>query len=101
MRRISTIPVGSWVSQLVPRLFSTQQVRLPMDNAERLISKAYEWIDQTAHELSWDEGSTKSRKGEAGYCVFGKHCDVCPTEAFGVSSRVFVSTKACRVSYLL
>lgn len=39
-----------------------------MDNAERLISKAYEWIDQASHELCWDEGYTKSRKGNIGHC---------------------------------
>lgn len=39
-------------------------MRLPMDNAERLVAKAYEWIDQASHELSWDESYTKSRKGE-------------------------------------
>lgn len=43
-----------------------RQVRLPMVNAERLVSKAYEWIDQASHELSWDEGYTKTRKGKRG-----------------------------------
>ena len=37
-----------------------------MVNAERLVSKAYEWIDQASHELSWDEGYTKMRKGKKG-----------------------------------
>lgn len=37
-----------------------------MDNAERLVSKAYGWIDQAAHELCWDEGYTKTRKGKEG-----------------------------------
>ena len=35
-----------------------------MVNAERLVSKAYEWIEQASHELSWDEGYTKMRKGK-------------------------------------
>lgn len=35
-----------------------------MDNAERLVSKAHEWIDQASHELCWDEAYTTSRKGE-------------------------------------
>ena len=35
-----------------------------MDHAERLVSKAYGWIDQAAHELCWDEGYTKTRKGK-------------------------------------
>eukprot|EP00904_Undaria_pinnatifida_P005311 jgi/Undpi1/190/HiC_scaffold_1.g00187.m1 len=39
------------------------QVRLPMDNAERLIAKAYEWTEQASFELHWDEGYTKTRKG--------------------------------------
>lgn len=40
------------------------QMRLPMDNAERLVAKAYGWIDQASHELRWDETYTKNRKGE-------------------------------------
>lgn len=35
-----------------------------MENAERLVSKAYEWVDQAAHELQWDDGYTATRKGE-------------------------------------
>lgn len=35
-----------------------------MDNAERLVSKAYEWVHQAAHELSWDDAYTTTRKGE-------------------------------------
>ena len=35
-----------------------------MDNAERLVAKAYEWTEQAAFELHWDEGYTKTRKGE-------------------------------------
>lgn len=42
------------------------QVRLPMSNAEELVAKAHEWIDQVGHELGWDENRTKSRKGEYG-----------------------------------
>lgn len=41
-----------------------------MDNAERLIAKAYEWIEQASHELSWDEGYTKTRKGKERTSVF-------------------------------
>lgn len=35
-----------------------------MDNAERLVSRAYEWVNQAAHELCWDDAHTASRKGE-------------------------------------
>eukprot|EP00752_Nemacystus_decipiens_P005386 g4883.t1 len=42
---------------------TTVQVRLPMENAERLVSKAYEWVDQAAHELQWDDAYTSTRKG--------------------------------------
>jgi len=37
---------------------------MPMENAERLVSKAYEWVHQVARELSWDDAYTTSRKGE-------------------------------------
>lgn len=37
-----------------------------MENAERLVSKAYEWVDQVAHELQWDDAYTSTRKGERG-----------------------------------
>ena len=34
-----------------------------MEATERLVSKAYEWIDQVSYELKWDSGYTESRKG--------------------------------------
>lgn len=40
------------------------QVRLPMSNAESLVAKAHEWIDQVGHELGWDENRTKARKSK-------------------------------------
>ena len=35
-----------------------------MENAERLVAKAYEWVDQAAHELQWEDTYTATRKGE-------------------------------------
>lgn len=46
-----------------------------MENTERLVAKAYEWIDQASHELRWDESYTKDRKGEGAVSVRVGHAE--------------------------
>lgn len=67
----------------LPVWWMRTQVRLPMENAERLVSKAYEWVDQAAHELSWDDTYTTTRKGTMKErsiyrCVLGRNRDDAP-----------------------
>lgn len=64
----SAVPIASVIvfklSNIKSYIMCMLQVRLPMSNAEALVAKAHEWIDQVGHELGWDENNTKSRKGE-------------------------------------